>query len=284
MLGRRRARLIALDRLDVYRAYRAGAVTLSQIVLDGLGYGVRLVDAHPAVETYVHLDRYIGAYAARTQPVRRSHARVVAYDAQYAVVLLARQRPFEQVAQRAARQIDGYLEYEQRYRRCGYRVGYAPTLAQKECQRYAEGRAGRRERVAAVVPRVGLLGGRVGAACGAYRVAVEYLLDRDRQHGCRECHGMRARQGAALGYQHYVAYAVVEDHPSDGQQGERYYDRRQRLVLAVSVVVVVVFGFRREPCEGQHDDIGKHIRERVHAVGHHGAAAAEDAGEDLGCG
>ena len=61
-------------------------------------------------------------------------------------------------------------------------------------------------------------------------------------------------------------------------------NRGQGLVLAVAVVVAVVARFGRNAGEDNHHDVGGHVRERVHGIGDHGAASAQDAGGELGGG
>lgn len=127
------------------------------------------------------------------------------------------------------------------------------------------------------MPCVGHHRGAVDLAADAGRVAVEQLFGDDRHDGRPQRHGARLRRqdtpcevadGPAAAPQQFEPHARKRE--ADEQRG-------QRLVFAVSVVVVVVARLGRHAHEEQHHQIGGEVRRRVDGVGHHRRTVPQDA-------
>lgn len=141
--------------------------------------------------------------------------------------------------------------------------------------------ADRRKCVAAVVPGVGYDARTVRLTSHTNGIAIQDLFGDDRN--CGGDQGDRARSSDYFSgqYQTDIVDAVGQNASADGDQGQADEDGGQGFVLAVSVVVAGVFGFGGDPGEDQHDDIGRQVRYRVHGIGDHGSASAEDAGREF---
>ena len=131
------------------------------------------------------------------------------------------------------------------------------------------------------MPCVGDHGGRVQPSAYAHREAVSPLLERYAHQRCRQSYPPRLLERLAPHGVHYLVCATIAEHCAHHAQRHADGCRRQRLILAVTVVMVSVFGLAAQPYEDHHHHVGQKVRQRVHRIGYHRSRTAHDAGDKL---
>ena len=94
------------------------------------------------------------------------------------------------------------------------------------------------------------------------------------------CYKILRNVAAAFGALALMAQGVVaQDLPADIQKGKADNGCGKGFVLAVTVVVIAVFGLRAYLDKDQHYDVGKEVAERVDSIGNHCCRVAHYARE-----
>ena len=111
---------------------------------------------------------------------------------------------------------------------------------------------------------------------------VEQLLHDDRDHS--RCQGDPAGTLQGLIQKEMLIDLLAtlpEEANADTKENDPHEGGRQGLVFAMSILVIPVFRFGREPHEEQHHDVCHEVGEGVHGIGHHGATVPPYTGDKL---
>ena len=218
---------------------------------------------------------------AGPQVVRLPHAGICRDDLQDLLLHVRRKRTLQQFVEPRANQVESHLEDKHRHdERCN-RIGDAPLLAQEIGTGDTDQRTQRRQCVAAVMPGIGHDARTVDRAAFANGITVENFFGDDRQHGRHKGDQSRPGQQPAVDHDPDVPDAVDENPGPHDSQRKAYDDRGEGLVFAVAVIVTVVTGLGRNPNEGDHHDIGRKVRKRMHGIGNHRPASPDDSGGEF---
>ena len=199
-------------------------------------------------------------------------------DSEDLLLDILRQRLFEQFAQARADEVEGDLEDEDRHDQGRNGVGDPPFRAEEIGTADSGQRPERRKGVAAVVPGIGHDTRALERTALPHRITVEDLLGQDRNNRGDERHGARPRKAAALDDDPNSLDAVEQDPGADDAERQADDDRGEGFVLPVSVVVAGIAGLGGDPRESDHHDIRGQVGERMHGIGNHGTASAQDTG------
>ena len=132
-----------------------------------------------------------------------------------------------------------------------------------------------------MVPGIGLEGLRLQLLRLHHRVVEDGFLHYDRQQSRQKRQHTRGFQLPAPRPDDYLNQPSIDDSHGDCKQHEADDGQRQSLVLAVTIVVRLVFGFRADMDESQHNDVRHEVRERMDCVGHHRGTMTHDARREL---
>ena len=121
-------------------------------VVDALGDAVRVRKRHAAVDAYLGVDIHLAAELARAQRVKAHYAVLRADEVAKALLIAVAAGGVEHLVGRILQNVIRDLEDAQAYRDAGDRLQHRHA---EHCPAYADERADGRERIGAMVPRIG---------------------------------------------------------------------------------------------------------------------------------
>ena len=121
-------------------------------VVDALGDAVRVRKRHAAVDAYLGIDIHLAAKLACAQRVKAHYAVLRADEVGKALLVAVAAGCVEHLVCRILQNVVSDLEDAQAYRNAGDGLEHRHA---EHCPAYADERANGRERVRAVVPRIG---------------------------------------------------------------------------------------------------------------------------------
>ena len=260
---------------------RPVAVVLSEQILHLRGPVVSLMQGDVAVHEDVELDGIVVTDASGAQVVGLHdiwHGGCQSQDLRFHLV---GQGLLHEVADAAAEEVDGDFHDEETHDDGCHRVEHRPPLSQEDGPADADGRADGRERVAAVMPCVGLDSLRLELASLHHRVPIDRLLQHDGQQGRPQRQHARSLQGLPLQARRNLHHTIIQDADGHGEQRHADDGHRQRLVLAVTVVVRLVLRLAADAHEDEHDDIRHEVARRVDSIRQHRRTMSHDARHEL---
>ena len=247
------------------------------ILFDGRGVAMGLVERHGARHADVHFDGVVVAYAARAEVVESAHARFLADEARDLLLHLVGQAGLQQVADRLANEPHGLPDDEATHGHGRQGVEDGPLVAQEDGAADTHARAHGGEGVGTMVPGIGHDYRRLIASAHTDREAVAPLLGDHAQQGGHEGYPPGLRQHHAMERVPDLAHAFHTDHHAHGQQHAADQGRGEGLILAVAKVVALVLRLIAQPDEDQHDKVGHEVAQRMDGIGYHSRRTAQHA-------
>ena len=258
-----------------------GAELGFQGLLDLVGARVGGTEREEPVHADVQLDGATVADAAGAQMMRVADVGEGGDDVEYLALLLLGEGGFHQFVEALLEQSPRHAQDEEGHDDGGQGVEDRPAVAEEDGAADAHEGAEGGEGVAAVMPGVGLDGGRVEGTATAHGVLVDKLFQHHGDHGGPERQHAGGGEDATPAPEDEGFDALVADAHGHQGQGEADEGGGKGLVLAVAVAVAAVFGLAADADEEEHHGVGEEVREGMDGVGGHGGAVAEEAGDEL---
>ena len=227
------------------------------------------------VDFDVDVDQDHVAHAPGAHVVQAEHLRRGADDLLDARVVGLVGRAVHQIVQRIPGELPAHAQHEQADDERGDGIENRIT---EQAATDARERHQRRRGIGPRMPGVGHQQGRAHALRDREHVAKQQFLRDER--GARGPQGDGLRGGDRLWPQNLV-HPGPEHGGRDRDEQQADHERGRVLVTVMPVMMVLVRGLAAEPVGDQHDEIGKQIRQGMHAVGDQGLRLRERADEDL---
>lgn len=272
---------VDLYRLDMQSDEGLVAEAFAKFALDVRGMLVGMIQADVARQTQMHGHSYVVADAAGAQMVYVGDARFLLYNLHYLVLNIVGKAMFQQFVKSLLKKSEGSADNKKADYHSSDGVEYCPLCAEKQCAAYAQSRAERRERVRAVMPGIRHNSLRPGLFASLDGEAVSPFLEDDAEDGGGKGNEAGARQRIADDRLIYLADAVAANGDADAKQAQADDGRGQRLVLAVTVIVVLVGRFARDAYKHYYDNVSKEVGKRMHRIRNHCRRMAQDTGHKL---